>query len=168
MAIAHTGRGGRAPPIIGARTQADHRDRLDGAVSVLAEGDIEVLPAVVAGDRADRVAAAVGAALEDGAGITGIYSIGAGNRGLVLVLARLGAARPFAVMHELTPFARGALLDGLVDAVIDQTPAREVALALDAMKAIADGRPVASRLTVTPNIYLRDNLPQDTAQGGLT
>lgn len=167
--IAHARRGGRVLPVIGARTQTDHRDRLAGAAAVLAAapGRIEVLDAIVVEDRSDLMAARVGAALAATPGVSGIYSIGAGNRGLLPLLRGLGAGRPFAVLHELTPVTRAALEDGLVDAVIDQTPRREVALALDAMKAIADGRRLPA-LTVTPGIYLRDNLPPMAANGGPT
>lgn len=169
--IAHRACGGRVLPVIGARTQADHRDRLDGAASVLAAspGGIEVLPAIVVQDRADLMKAKAGQALRETPGISGIYSIGAGNRGLVPLLRDLGAGRPFVVLHELTPFSRGALTEGLVDAVLDQDPAREVALTLDAMKAIADGRPLDGLpLTITPSIYLKDNLPPGAANGGAT
>lgn len=165
--IAHRGRGGRVLPVIGALTQTDHRDRLAGATEVLAGGGIEVLPALTVQDRGDLMAAMVGGALAATPGVSGIYSIGAGNRGLIPVLAGLGARRPFVVLHELTPFTRAALGDGLIDAVIDQNPRREVALGLDAMKAIADGR-TGGALTVTPAIYLRDNLPPEAASGGTT
>jgi LacI family transcriptional regulator len=163
--IAHRGRGGRVLPVIGALTQTDHRDRLSGATEVLAVGGIEILPALTVQDRSDLMAAMVGEALAATPGVSGIYSIGAGNRGLIPVLAGLGARRPFVVLHELTPFTRAALGDGLIDAVIDQNPRREVALGLDAMKAIADGR-TGGALTVTPAIYLRDNLPPEAASGG--
>lgn len=160
--IAHTGRPGRVLPVLGALTQRDHRDRLQGAVSVLEEtgGRVEILPALVAGDRSDLMAEVMGAALAVPGAVTGVYSIGAGNRGLLPILRGMGQARPFVVLHELTDFTRAALLDRLVDAVIDQTPDREVALTLDVMKALADGRPLAGLdLTVTPKIYLQDNLP---------
>lgn len=167
--IAHARGAGRVLPVIGARTQADHRDRLAGAAEVLgaAPGGIELLDAVVAQDRSDLMAERVAAALAATPGVSAVYSIGAGNRGLLPLLRGLGAGRPFAVLHELTPFTRAALEDGRVDAVIDQNPGREVALALDAMKAIADGRELAA-LTVTPGIYLRDNLPPMAANGGPT
>lgn len=164
--IAHRRGGGRVLPVIGARTQADHRDRLAGAVGVLAEGGVEVLDAVVVQDRSDRMAAEVGAALTRVPGISGIYSIGAGNRGLVPLMRELGARRPFVVLHELSPFVRGALEAGLVDAAIDQNPEREVSLGLDALRALADGRAVAERITVTPGIFLRDNMPPEAANGG--
>jgi hypothetical protein len=45
--------------------------------------------------------------------VSAVYSIGAGNRGLVPLLRGLGDRRPFAVLHELTPFTRAALEDGL-------------------------------------------------------
>ena len=56
-----------------------------------------------------------------------------------------------------------------VDAVIDQKPAQEVALAIDVMKAIVAGRdwPDPAR-DITPTIYLKDNLPVTGSAGETT
>lgn len=177
--FAHRRRSGRVLPVIGALTQTDHRDRLAGAAAVLAEGDVEVLPTLAVQDRSDLMTEMVGEVLASTPGVSGIYSIGAGNRGLIPVLAEIGSARPFVVLHELTPFTRAALEDRLIDAVIDQNPGREVALGLDAMKAIVDGRAIVDgkaivdgraggTLAVTPAIYVKDNLPPEAANGGTT
>lgn len=163
LRIAHQGRPASAPgcilPVLGAMSARDHRDRLEGAGAVL-EGGPQMLPAVMVDDRQDLMRARVTEALERSPGITGIYSIGAGNRGLIDILARMQQPRPFVIMHDLTPITRNGLETGLVDAVIDQKPAQEVALAVDVMKALCDGRelPDPSR-DITPTIYLKDNLP---------
>ena len=52
--------------------------------------------------------------------------------------------------------------DDLIDVVIDQKPAEEVASALDAMKAIADGETPAG-VKITPAIFFKENLPGDPA-----
>lgn len=164
--LAHAGTGGRVLPILGTLRVRDHRDRLEGVAEVLAEPDsrLELLPPIEVLDRPERMHDSVSAALRVQPGITGIYSIGAGNRALIGILAEMAGPRPFVVLHELTPHSRRALRDDLIDAVIDQKPAEEIARALDAMKAIADGVP-APPVEITPAIYLKDNLPGSAANG---
>lgn len=168
LRMAHIGRPARILPVLGALSARDHRERLEGARKVL-EGEgpaLALLPPVVAGDRSGLVRERVAEAMARHPDLTGIYSIGAGNRGLIELLRSHEGPRPFVVMHELTPATRGALEEGLVDAVIDQKPAREVALAIDVMKALADGRaPSGPSHEVTPAIYLRDNLPEAGKSG---
>lgn len=160
LRIAHRGGPGRILPVVGSLALQDHRDRLTGAAEVL-DGHLDLLPPVQVRDQPDRMRRMVGQALADDPAITGIYSIGAGNRGLFAVMAGM-ARRPFAVVHELTPHSRAALQDGLIDVVIDQKPAEEAARALDALKSIADGEdPVPA--TITPAIFFKDNLPEDCA-----
>lgn len=154
--IAHRGRPARILPVLGSAALRDHRDRLAGIAEVM--GMDSLLPPVEVEDSPDRMHALLGRALRDDPGITGIYSIGAGNRGLIPLMRDMGNRRPFVVLHELTPQARAALQDDLIDVVIDQKPAEEVACALDVMKAIADGEtPVPA--TITPAIFFKDNLP---------
>jgi len=158
--LAHSQRNGLILPILGRLNARDHRDRLQGFCEVIAEKDagMRLLPVLEVHDRPERMQELLGAALATWPGITGIYSIGAGNRALIHILEQLGPERPFAVLHELTPLTRTALAGGVIDAVIDQKPAEEVGLALDAMKAIADDRPPLAA-EIIPMIYLRDNLP---------
>lgn len=158
--IAHRGRPARVLPVLGWRALRDHRDRFAGVTEVL--GASNLLPPIEVEDSPERMRDLLGRALREDAGITGIYSIGAGNRGLIPLLREQGPNRPFVVLHELTPHARQALQDDLIDVVIDQKPADEVAAALDAMRAIADGQP-APGLVVTPAIFFKDNLPEASA-----
>lgn len=121
---------------------------------------LELLEALAVNNRPQLMRSNVEQALADHPQITGIYSIGAGNRGLIDVLRGRAGPRPFVVTHELTPTTRAGLEQGVIDAVIDQKPAQEVALAVDVMKAIADGRDWRDPTgEITPAIFLRDNLP---------
>ncbi|WP_322893095.1 MULTISPECIES: LacI family DNA-binding transcriptional regulator [unclassified Yoonia] len=161
LRLAHATRQGCILPVLGSVSARDHRDRLDG-VNAVAAGEtpaLRVLPALSVDDRPDIMRARVTQALADHPDITGIYSIGAGNRGLIEVL-EARQTRPLVVMHELTPVSRAGLERGLVDAVIDQKPAQEVALAIDVMKAIADGRDWHDPARdIIPTVFLKDNLP---------
>lgn len=162
MRVAHFARPGCILPVLGSLSARDHRERLEGVASVLSQeaSALRMLDAVAVNDRPDLMRSRVNQALSDHPDITGIYSIGAGNRGLIDVLQSRAGPRPFVVAHELTPTTRAGLEQGLVDAVIDQKPAQEVALAVDVMKAIADGRDWHDPTRdITPTIFLRDNLP---------
>jgi LacI family transcriptional regulator len=158
--IAHRGRAARVLPVLGSAALRDHSDRLAGVAQALGRGAL--LPPIEVEDCAERMRDLLGRALRDDPQITGIYSIGAGNRGLIPLMRSLGSSRPFVVMHELTPHSRAALQDDLIDVVIDQKPAEEVASALDAMKAIADGE-TPPGVTITPAIFFKENLPGDPA-----
>lgn len=168
LRIANAARQGAILPVLGSMNARDHRERLEGASAVLTgeEPAIHLLPALSVEDRPDLMRIRAGKAIAERPDITGIYSIGAGNRGLMDVLQSLPGARPFVVMHELTPTSRSGLERGLVDAVIDQKPAQEVSLAIDVMKAIADDREWRDPAReITPTIFLKDNLPvPDAAQ----
>lgn len=169
LRMAQGARPGRVLPILGALSARDHRERLEGLLAVLDEEGhaITVLPAISVHDRQDLMRSRLTEALAAHPDISGIYSIGAGNRGLLEVLEGFRGPRPFVVMHELTATTRSGLERDLVDAVIDQKPAQEVALAIDVMKAIAGGRDWRDPARdITPTIYLKDNLPVSGSAGG--
>ncbi|MCC5962747.1 MAG: LacI family DNA-binding transcriptional regulator [Rhodobacteraceae bacterium] len=162
MEIAHGARAGLVLPIVGALQASDHSDRLDGLHDALAGTmpAIEILPAISVQDRADLMRDMLPRALAARPDISGIYSIGAGNRGLLEVLARHRGPRPFTIVHELTPVTREGLSGGLFDAVIDQKPAQEVRRAIEVMKAIATGNAWRDPARdITPAIYVKENMP---------
>lgn len=164
--LSHGGRAGCVLPVLGRRNLRDHSDRLRGVTEVLAEPDwrCTLLDPIEVLDQPDRMQDSLAQALRETPRITAIYSIGAGNRALIALLRGHASPRPIVVLHELTPHSREALKADLIDAVIDQKPAEEIARALDAMKTIADGgRPEPA--LIVPTIYLRDNLPEQTAFG---
>ena len=94
--------------------------------------------------------------------LVGLYSAGAGNRGIIAALADVPPARrPIVVAHELSPYVRDALLSGVITAVLHQNQAHEAAEALAAMRAAA-GFAVPSAGGARPiptEIFLRDNVP---------
>ncbi|MDS9468731.1 LacI family DNA-binding transcriptional regulator [Paracoccus sp. MBLB3053] len=168
LRLAH-GRGpGLVLPILGSLASRDHRERLIGARDVLAEPgrEIGLLAPLEVLDRPETMQEKLAAALSAGQTISGIYSIGAGNRALIALLRQMPGPRPFVILHELTPHSRAALEADLVDAVIDQKPQEEVALALQAMRSIADHLPVAAT-EVSPSIFVKDNLPASATNPSL-
>ena len=93
--------------------------------------------------------------------LVGLYSIGAGNRGIQAALERGGSAdRIVWICHELTPHARHALLNGVADAVINQDAGHEVRSACRlALAALSGERVLPDQERIRIDIFLRDNLP---------
>lgn len=156
-------RSGRIALVAGSMLVRDHVERRLGFEQVMrTEFPEQSIAAVIEGlDDQDIVEDRLTASLHDDPGIVGIYSLGAGNRGIWRAVSRLDPRRrPSVVVHELTPFSRDALLDGMVDAVIHQDEAREVDVAIRALRALADGTRIdgaTDRIGV--EVFLRDNLP---------
>lgn len=164
LRLAHNRGAGRILPVLGSLGVRDHRDRLEGVTEVLRGAQLTLLPPIEVQDRPELMLSRLGRALTQDAAISGIYSIGAGNRALIDLLRQAGGARPFVVLHDLTPHTRAALEADLIDVVIDQKPAEEIARALDAMRAIADGvEPPPT--DITPTIFLKENLPGAAGNG---
>ena len=154
---------GRVGVLAGSMMVRDHRERLEGFLSVLSEDfpQVAILPVMEARDDAGVAEAMVREALRRHAGLNGIYSLGAGNRGLLRALRDLAAeTRPVVIAHELTASTREALVDGTIDAVLNQDAGHEVRSAIRVLKAKADGLPVlAAQERIRIDIFLKDNLP---------
>ena len=166
IGLAHGGRPGRVLPIVGSLAARDHAERLAGVWETLSVEypEITLAPEIEGRDRHDVVEALLAPALKQDAGITAIYSAGAGNAGLIRVLEALpaGQSRPMVALHELVPHSRRALRDGLIDIVIDQRPEDEVARALNSLRRIADRWPVPAAGPIVPAIIVKENLPPET------
>ena len=117
--------------------------------------------AIVAMDRLDRMRRETVDRAErlQHVDIAGVYSLGAGNRGLIAALKK--RQRPISVIaHELTPHTQAALEDGLIDAVLNQDAGHEVRSAIRVLRAKADGLPVnAAQERIRLDIFIKDNLP---------
>ncbi len=154
---------GRVGILAGSMMVRDHRERLEGFLSVLSEDfpQVAILPVMEARDDATVAERLVREALGRHVGLNGIYSLGAGNRGLIRALREVAPEkRPVVIAHELTPSTREALLDGTVDAVLNQDAGHEVRSAIRVLKAKADGLPVlAAQERIRIDIFLKDNLP---------
>ncbi|MCJ8521369.1 LacI family transcriptional regulator [Pseudorhizobium tarimense] len=154
---------GRVAILAGSLLVRDHRERLEGFLSVLAEDfpRVAILPVIEALDDPAMVEKTVRDALRRHPDLSGIYSLGAGNRGLIRVLKELDPARrPVVIAHELTRSTREALHSDLIDAVLNQDPGHEVRSAVRVLKAKADGLPVlTAQERIRIDIFLKDNLP---------
>ena len=157
------GRTGRIAMVSGSMLVRDHAERRLGFEQVLrTEFPEQTLIAPLEGrDDKDLVRDQLAAQLAADPGIIGVYSMGAGNRGVAEALAGLPPEREVSVVvHELTPYSREALLHGSFDAVLHQDSRREVQGAIQLLRSLLDGQlpsPVVEPIRV--EIYMRDNLP---------
>lgn len=155
------GRKGTIAVVAGSMLVRDHRERLEGFKTVIGEdfSQFEVLPVIEARDDPALVDELVSAVLRQHADVIGLYSLGAGNRGIVHALADI-VTRPLVVAHELTRTTRSALEEGLIDAVLNQDAGHEVRSAIRVLKGKVEGLPViAAQERIRIDIFLKDNMP---------
>ncbi len=158
------GEGGATVAVLaGSMLVRDHRERLEGFSAVIDQAypKVHILPVLEGRDDPALAETMIADTLRRNADIAGIYSLGAGNRGLIRALHRArGPSRPLVIAHELTASTRAALADGVIDAVLNQDAGHEVRSAIRVLKAKADGLPVlAAQERIRIDIFLKDNLP---------
>jgi LacI family transcriptional regulator len=154
---------GKIALVAGSMLVRDHVERRMGFDQVIrAEFPaLECLPVLEGRDDADITRAVLTECLARETGVVGIYSIGAGNRGVIDVLQSKPAYRDITVVaHELTDHSRKALREGVFDAVINQDAGHGIRSAVRLLKAGIDGSKVIDgQENIRIEIYLRDNLP---------
>ncbi|SHJ32348.1 transcriptional regulator, LacI family [Palleronia salina] len=152
---------GHIAVVAGSTVLQDHAERYLGFQQVLSADfpHLVALPALEALDDAETAERLLSETLAQHDDIVGIYSLGAGNRGVVAAIDRLERSPP-TVLHELTEYSRGWLLSGKIDAVIRQDPAREARSAIRTLVAMSNGKSFhRDENRVGIEIFLRDNLP---------
>ncbi|MDK4741931.1 LacI family DNA-binding transcriptional regulator [Rhizobium sp. CNPSo 3464] len=158
-----SGQKGDITVLAGSMLVRDHRERLEGFSSVMAEEfpQLRLLPVLEGRDDPEIANTLVSEALSGSNSIIGVYSLGAGNRGLLRALKETGQGRGLTVVvHELTEHTCAALQEGTIDAVLNQDAGHEVRSAIRVMKATADGQDViAGQERIRLDIFLKDNLP---------
>lgn len=119
------------------------------------------MPVLEGFDKDPQVEKLVGELLAKRSDIAGIYSLGAGNSGLVAALSAHKANHPLVIAHERDEITSKALEDGIIHAILAQDAGHEIRSAIRVLKASAD------RLAIVPGqeyirieIFLKDNLPR--------
>lgn len=158
-----SGRCGTIGILAGSMQVRDHRERLDGFRQIV-EAEfpgLTLAPVVEGRDNANQVFGQMVAFFRAQPDVIGLYSLGAGNQGLIRALhAEKRAGSVCVIAHELSDYSRKALEDGVFDAVLNQDPGHEVRSALRVLKAKADGLDViAGQEKIRIDIFLKDNLP---------
>lgn len=149
--------------VLGSRWLRDHAERLFGFQQVIGaeHPHIELVDPLEGRDRSELTEPLVRGLLEREPDLAGLYSIGAGNRGIAAALkATQAAGRVVWVCHELTAHARLALLEGTAAAVINQSAAHEVRAACRmALAQLTRGRLLPDDGRIRIEVFLKDNLP---------
>jgi LacI family transcriptional regulator len=156
-------RDGSVGVVLGSHALRDHAERLLGFRQVLGAEypALQALDPVEGQDRSDRTGPLVERLLRSEPALVGLYSVGAGNRGIQAALEASGRAREIVwICHELTPHSRRALLEGTADAVINQDAGHEVRSACRvALAAIHGERVIADQERIRIDVFVKDNLP---------
>jgi LacI family transcriptional regulator len=150
--------------LAGSMMLRDQMERRLGFDAVMREAfpAFDVLPTIEARDDPGAIARLLPAALAAQGPVDAIYSVGAGNRGLIQVLRAMPGPRPVTVVHELTPQVRAALEDGTLDAVITQDVGHVARSALRVLRARAERLPIdQGQEQIRIEILIRENLPPD-------
>lgn len=157
------GRPGEVGVVAGSLALRDHAERWFGFGQVMASEflHLKVLPPLEGKDDSLRTEPLVRELLAAHPRLIGLYSLGAGNRGIAAALRDADRARDVVfVAHELTPYARRELLSGTMDAVINQDAGHEVRSALRQALSRLTREPVLSdQERIRIDIYVKDNLP---------
>ena len=156
-------RAGAVGVIVGSLSLRDHAERQFGFLQVLANEftHLRVLPALEGRDDSERTKALTEGLLRAHPDLIGLYSAGAGNRGIAAALDESGRAAEIVwIAHELTPHSRGFLLRGTLDALIHQDAGHESRSAARVLLAHCAGEPILrDQERIRIEIFMRDNLP---------
>jgi LacI family transcriptional regulator len=156
-------RRGKLGLIAGSLSLRDHAERLLGFQQVIGAEyrALTPLPALEASDDTGRCKELAAALLQDHGNLVGIYSIGAGNRGIVDALNAAGkSGRIVLIGHELTEYSRRFLIEGSMDAIINQDAGHQARSAARVLLAQCSGQPmIDDQERIRIDIFLRDNLP---------
>jgi LacI family transcriptional regulator len=157
------GREGTVAVIAGSLSLRDHTERQFGFHQILSGEYPNLLALLVIEGRDDseRTRELTAALLARQPDLRGIYSCGAGNRGIADALEASGRAREVVwIAHELTQYTRRFLVRGALDAIINQDPGHEARSAARILLAHCSGEPISpDQERIRIDIFLRDNLP---------
>ena len=111
-------------------------------------------------DDRERAYAEAAALLDAHEDLAGIYNIGAGNQGVAKALRERNRERSVVLIgHELTEGTKRLLLEGTMDAVIDQNPRVEAREALNILSHAVRGIPYEAHLPRL-HLILKENIPE--------
>lgn len=153
---------GKVAMLCGSLSYRGHQEREMGFRHVLAEA-FPALEIVGLSEVQDDVSQSYSRArdlLAAHPDLVGIYNIGGGNRGVAQALRETGRAQDIVfVGHDLTEHTRRFLIDGTMDAAINQDATTEARQALRLLAAAARGQEQPAHPPVRIEVFLRENLP---------
>lgn len=157
------GQQAKAALFAGSLSYRGHEEREMGFRHILRDEypHIQILDLREIMDDRTRAEAETRALLRQHPDLAAIYNVGGGTPGIATALQARDLGRKIVLIgHEATDAMKRLLLDGTVDAVIDQNPRVEAREALNLLTAAARNQPytfVPLRLA----LILKENLPDD-------
>ncbi|PZQ97056.1 MAG: LacI family transcriptional regulator [Cereibacter sphaeroides] len=147
----------------GSMSYRGHEEREMGFRHILSEEfpDLRIVERREVMDDRQKAFAETEALLDLHPDLAAIYNVGAGTYGIAQALKTRGLdGRLLLVGHEATEDNKQLLLDGTLDAVIDQNPRVEAREALNLLSAAARGNPY-SFVPLRLQVIFRENLPNE-------
>jgi len=146
----------------GSLSYRGHEEREMGFRHIIGEEfrDLEIVELREVRDDREKAYEEASALLKRHPDLAGIYNIGAGNTGIAKALTDAGkAGSVIFVGHELTENNKRFLLDGTMDAVIDQNPRVEAREALSMLRRAIKGLP-SDYHPPRLQVIFRENIPE--------
>lgn len=163
LGLFSNGNNGVIAVLAGSLKVRDHRERYEGFVEAM-RGDFPdraILEPLEGLDDDACVERLVRELLERRSDIAGLYSLGAGNGGLLRALSSYPGNKPLVIAHERDEATAKGLDQGLIHGVLAQDPGHEIRSAVRILKASVDRQPIVpGQEHIRIEIFLKDNLPQ--------
>lgn len=147
--------------LAGSLSYRGHEEREMGFRHILSEEfpNLELVEIREMLDDRDRAFAEASVLFERHPDISGIYNVGAGNQGIAKVLREKARNRDLVFIgHEATENNKKLLLDGTLDAVIDQNPLVQARETLNLLQNAILGLPYTPHLPRVQVVF-RENIP---------
>ncbi|MEQ1949794.1 LacI family DNA-binding transcriptional regulator [Mesorhizobium sp. CN2-181] len=158
------GSAGKVALIAGALAYRGHEEREMGFRHVLQESfpRLDIVAAREVHEDAGRAYSEVRALLAEHADLVAIYCIGAGHEGIARALAEAGRENAIIFIgHDLTEDTRQFLLNGVMDAAIDQNARVEAREAVDRLVRAIRNESNISTATIRIQSVFRENIPNE-------
>jgi len=155
-------RSGKVALIAGSLTYRGHAERELGFRSVIGEEfpHLQILFAREAQDENELTRTETCDLLANHPDLVGIYNIGGGSPGVASALVDAGRENVVFIAHELNSLTRRFLVNGVIEAIIDQDPAREIASAMRILMNHHAGRDLWANVDAPHlGVFFRENLP---------
>jgi LacI family transcriptional regulator len=156
-------RKGRVAMIAGSLSYRGHEEREMGFLHVMQERfpDLAVIGLREGQDDAGNNYRQARSLLDGNPDLVGLYNIGGASDGVARALKELGREQQVVFIgHGLTPDTRSLLVDGTLDAVINQHPQTMVMNCARIFANLRDGRDAVSGVEpVRISVVMRENLP---------
>lgn len=158
------GASGKVALIAGALAYRGHEEREMGFRHILQERfpDMEIIAAREIREDPARAYRETCALLRDYPGLLAIYCIGAGHEGIARAMIEHRREKDIVfIAHDLTEGTRALLLDGVIDAVIDQNARVEARDAIDRLVRSIRGATDIPQATVRIQSVFPENIPTE-------